>query len=59
MLSGGLMLYRSLDSTGLSVKLDLYEGMFPGFQRYEMEEAERAVAKSASFIRDLLHPRKG
>ena len=59
MLSGGLMLYRSLDSTGLSVKLDLYEGMFPGFQRYEMEEAERAVEQSASFIRDLLHPRKG
>ena len=59
MLSGGLMLYRSLDSTGLSVKLDLYEGMFPGFQRYEIEEAETAIAKSASFLRERLMLGKG
>ena len=59
MLSGSLMLYRALDSAGRIVKLDLYEGMFPGFQHFEMKEAESAVAKSASFIRDMLHPRKG
>ena len=59
MLSGSLLLYRALDSTGRQVTLDLYEGMFPGFQRYEMPEAERAVAKSASFILERIEKRKG
>lgn len=54
MLSGSLMLYRSLDSTGQSVTLDLYEGMFPCFHRIEMEESERAVGRTASFLRDRL-----
>jgi monoterpene epsilon-lactone hydrolase len=55
MLSGSLLMYRSLDSTGQPVTLDLYEGMFPGFQRYSMEESERAVSKTASFLREKLN----
>jgi monoterpene epsilon-lactone hydrolase len=58
MLSGSLMLYRALESTGQTVKLDLYEGLFPCFQRFEMEEAERAVDKSASFLRDRLDAKR-
>lgn len=59
MLSGSLMLYRALDSMGQQVTLDLYEGMFPCFQRHPMEESERAVAKSAAFLLERLHPLKG
>jgi len=52
-LSNGVRLYQVLDQSGISVKLDVYEGMVHVFQvtMAATPEAEIALRKSANFLR--------
>ncbi|MBL4757159.1 MAG: alpha/beta hydrolase, partial [Rhizobiales bacterium] len=50
LLSTTVRLYRTLDTAGQEVTLDIYEGMPHVFQQQPIPEAQLAINKSAAFI---------
>ena len=50
LLSTAVRLYRTLDTAGQEVTLDIYEGMPHVFQQQPIPEAQLAINKSAAFI---------
>jgi acetyl esterase/lipase len=58
-LSNFVRLYQAMDQAGITVKLDLYEGMWHVFQEinYDLPESETAHRKMDSFFRQWLGSR--
>jgi monoterpene epsilon-lactone hydrolase len=56
-LSNAVRLYRALDLAGAAATLDVWEGMWHGFQaELDLPEAAQARQKSAAFLRRWLEP---
>lgn len=53
-LSTCVRLFQKLESEGLTVKLDIYEGMWHVFQQFQLPETKVALKKSADFINEHL-----
>lgn len=49
-LSTSVRLYQALEAAGAEPVIDMYEGMFHGFQYFQIPEADCAIRKSAKFI---------
>ena len=50
LLSAAVRFFQKLEAAGQDTKLDIYEGMWHGFQLHPLPEAEIALRKSAAFI---------
>jgi acetyl esterase/lipase len=56
LLSDFVRLYQALDQAGISVKLDIYEGMPHVFQTFLQNtiESNIAISKTSDFLREYL-----
>lgn len=57
LLSGFVRFYQKLDTSGINVKLDIYEGLWHVFQsHYAIPESKIAINKTSIFFKDNLLP---
>lgn len=56
-LSDFVRLYQAIDQAGITVKLDIYEGMPHVFQKYffhNTTESNTAISKTSDFLKEYL-----